>query len=66
MSTRPESTQGLEPVTDQTADNDFTGDRSWFWTEERQQGLRQALEDFEQGRCKEFDNVEDLIRELKS
>ena len=41
-------------------------DQSWFWTEEWQERYREAKEDLAQGRCKEFEDIEDLIRELKS
>ncbi len=61
MSTMPDQTL----IPDQTVEEDTTDDQSWFWTEEWQQGYREALDDLEQGRYKEFDNVEDLIREIK-
>jgi hypothetical protein len=41
-------------------------DQSWFWTEEWQERYREAKEDLAQGRYNEFEDVEDLIRELKS
>jgi len=41
-------------------------DQSWFWTEGWQERYREAKEDLAQGRYKEFEDVEDLIRELKS
>ena len=41
-------------------------DQSWFWTEEWQDRYREATEDLAQGRYKEFEDVEDLIRELRS
>lgn len=40
--------------------------QSWFWTEEWQERYREAKENLAQGRYKEFEDVEDLIRELKS
>ena len=40
-------------------------DDSWYWSEEWQQMEREADEDIKAGRIKTFDNVEDLIRELK-
>ena len=41
------------------------GDQSWFWTDEWQQRYREAKEDLAQGRYEEFEDVEDLIRDLK-
>ena len=38
--------------------------QAWFWTEEWQKGEREADEDIAAGRVKEFDNVEDLIKDL--
>jgi len=40
-------------------------DQSWFWTDEWQQRYLEAKEDLAQGKYKEFENVEDLIRDLK-
>ena len=40
-------------------------DDSWYWSEEWQQMEREADEDIKAGRIKSFENVEDLIRELK-
>lgn len=39
-------------------------DQAWFWTKEWQEGERKADEDIKAGRVKEFDNVEDFIKEL--
>ncbi len=39
-------------------------DQSWFWTKEWQEEEREADEDIKAGRVKEFDNVEDFIKEL--
>jgi hypothetical protein len=39
-------------------------DQSWFWTDEWQQRIAEAMNDVEEGRVKEFDNVEDLIADL--
>jgi len=39
--------------------------QAWFWTEEWQEGEREAEKDIEEGRTKGFDDVEDLIEELK-
>jgi len=41
-------------------------DQSWFWTGEWQKRYREAKEDLAKGRYKEFEDVENLIRELKS
>jgi hypothetical protein len=41
-------------------------DQSWFWTEEWQERYREAKEDLAHGRYEEFEDVEDLLRELKS
>jgi len=41
-------------------------DPSWFWTEEWQTRYREAKADLAEGRFQDFDNVEDLIAELKS
>lgn len=38
--------------------------QAWFWTEEWQKGEREADADIAAGRVKEFDNVEDLIKDL--
>lgn len=40
--------------------------QKWFWTEEWQQGEREAEEDISRGNVKKFDNVHDLIAELES
>jgi len=40
--------------------------QKWFWTEEWQEGEREADEDIKAGRVKKFDNVHDLIAELES
>jgi len=41
-------------------------DQSWFWTEEWQERYREAKTDLAEGRFREFDEVEDLLAELKS
>ncbi len=41
-------------------------DQLWFWTEEWQERYREAKEDLAHGRYEEFEDVEDLLRELKS
>jgi antitoxin MazE len=38
--------------------------QAWYWTKEWQEAERQADEDIAAGRVKEFDNVEDLIKDL--
>ena len=43
----------------------LTNNQSWFWTEEWQTRYKEAKEDIKSGRYKEFDNVEDLLKELK-
>lgn len=41
-------------------------DQAYFWTPEWQMDVREAEEDFKKANYKEFDNIEDLLRELKS
>ena len=41
-------------------------DQSWFWTEEWQERYREAKADLEEGRFRDFDDLEDLLAELKS
>ena len=41
-------------------------DQSWFWTEEWQTRYREAKEDLVEGRFRDFDNIEDLLADLKS
>ncbi len=38
----------------------------WYWSEEGQRHINEALEDIEAGRIKEFSNVDDLIQDLES
>jgi antitoxin MazE len=38
----------------------------WFWTPEWQAKEREADEDIAQGRVKEFESAEDLLKDLKS
>ena len=54
---------------------DFIGDlrwrreemeQSWFWTEEWQTRYREAKADLAKGRFRDFDDIEDLLAELKS
>ena len=40
--------------------------QKWFWTEEWQQGEREAEEDIRRGNVKKFDDIHDLIEELES
>ncbi len=41
-------------------------DQLWYWTPEWQAKEREADEDIAKGRVKEFDSVDDLLKELKS
>jgi phosphoglycolate phosphatase-like HAD superfamily hydrolase len=41
-------------------------DQSWFWTEEWQARYREAKADLVEGRVRDFDDIEDLLAELKS
>ena len=41
-------------------------DQSWFWTEEWQTRYREAKADLAKGRFRDFDDIEDLLAELKS
>ena len=41
-------------------------DQLWFWTPEWQKKEREADEDIAQGRVKEYSNVEELLKDLKS
>ncbi|MBC7226856.1 MAG: hypothetical protein H5T61_06435 [Thermoflexales bacterium] len=41
-------------------------DQSWFWTEEWQTRYQEAKADLAAGRYKEFENIEDLLADLKS
>jgi phosphoglycolate phosphatase-like HAD superfamily hydrolase len=41
-------------------------DQSWFWTDEWQKRYRESREDLSEGRFQNFDDVEDLLAELKS
>ena len=41
-------------------------DQSWFWTEEWQTRYREAKADLTEGRFRDFDDIEDLLAELKS
>jgi len=38
----------------------------WYWSEEGQEAIGEALKDVEEGRVKEFEDVGDLIKELDS
>jgi bifunctional DNA-binding transcriptional regulator/antitoxin component of YhaV-PrlF toxin-antitoxin module len=40
-------------------------DQLWFWTPEWQKKEREADEDIAQGRVKEFESVEELIKDLR-
>ncbi len=39
---------------------------AWYWRKEWQEKERQADEDIQAGRVKEFDDVEELIKDLNS
>jgi AbrB family looped-hinge helix DNA binding protein len=39
-------------------------EEAWFWTPEWQQMMREAEDDLKEGRFKDFDDVEDLIKDL--
>ena len=41
-------------------------DQVWFWTEEWQTRYREARSDLAEGRCRDFDDIEELLAELKS
>lgn len=41
-------------------------EQAWFWTESWQKMEREADEDFAAGRYKEYDNVEDLIADMRA
>lgn len=41
-------------------------DQSWFWTEEWQARYREAKADLSEGRFRDFDDVEDLLAELRT
>jgi hypothetical protein len=40
-------------------------DQLWFWTSEWQKKEREADEDIAAGRLKEFESVEDLLKDLR-
>ncbi len=39
-------------------------DEDWFFSKKWQEGEKEADRDFNNGICKDFDNVEDLIKDL--
>jgi len=41
-------------------------DQAWWWHEDWQKGEREADKDLAKGRYKQFDNIENLIKELNS
>ena len=41
-------------------------DQSWLWTEEWQERYRESKADLAEGRFRDFDDVEDLLAELKA
>ncbi|MFQ5796027.1 MAG: AbrB/MazE/SpoVT family DNA-binding domain-containing protein [Candidatus Bipolaricaulia bacterium] len=38
----------------------------WYWSREGQAEIQQALRELEEGKAKEFDDVEELIEELNT
>jgi len=41
-------------------------DQSWFWTEEWQTRYREAKADLAKGQFQDFDDIDDLLEELKT
>jgi hypothetical protein len=41
-------------------------DQSWFWADEWQARYREAKSDLAKGRFQDFDDIEELLEELKS
>jgi phosphoglycolate phosphatase-like HAD superfamily hydrolase len=41
-------------------------DQAWFWTDEWQARYREAKADLVAGRFRDFDDIEDLLADLKS
>jgi hypothetical protein len=41
-------------------------DQAWFWTKEWQTRYQEAKADLAEGRFRDFDDIEDLLAELKS
>ena len=41
-------------------------DQAYFWTKQWQKKEKEAEEDLRKGRYKEFDNIDDLIKDLHS
>jgi len=41
-------------------------DQAWFWTEEWQTRYREAKADLVEGRFRDFDDIENLLAELRS
>jgi len=42
----------------------INADQAWWWHEDWQKGEREADKDLAKGRYKQFDNIEDVIKEL--
>ncbi|MFC4769821.1 hypothetical protein [Effusibacillus consociatus] len=40
-------------------------DQVWFWTKEWQEGMREAREDFQEGRFKTYGSMDELVEELE-
>jgi AbrB family looped-hinge helix DNA binding protein len=41
-------------------------DELWYWSKEGQTEIQRALKEIDEGKAKEFEEVEELIEELKS
>jgi len=41
-------------------------EQEWFWTGKWQEGEKEADEDFEAGRYKDFEDIDELLRDLNS
>ena len=63
----PAHTRGLteEEAVVAACEGLIPADQGWWWTEQWQQGERQADRELKAGRTKAFTNVEDLIRDLR-
>ncbi|MES0337355.1 MAG: hypothetical protein SFH39_13495 [Candidatus Magnetobacterium sp. LHC-1] len=44
---------------------DVVDSQAWFWTEEVQESLRKAEENYTSGNFKSYTNVEELITDLR-
>ncbi len=67
MSTSSKPTDDNQPMLSvQAPERSTEPDQSYLNSKEWKEGLREAVEDLKEGRYKEFDDVEDLIADLKS